>query len=1405
MAEEPQRTKATKPAAKPRVTEPSRAIARDRAPARTPSAAIVRSRPAAGDGAPKVQRQQVPVTKPAQVASARAVDIAAAGVTHAGSPLPHLDRIQAAFGDHDVSGVRSMVGGEGGAAAQKLGASAYTVGERVAFKDSPDLTLASHEAAHVVQQRAGVELDGGVGRRGDVHERAADTVAQAVVAGRSAKPVLDALPTRADHAGVQKHTPPASIASHVITSAGTDQIAIGTSLRDVPMLIVLDSDADTAWVLDNTPGLLHQLAVDVTAMIHPTTGPIWETSSFIMGPRVRSLLEKDLAAYALDTTLGFPALKDVLDKRAAVFARQKVRLELEEYLGVDPGTVDWVTLLPTIHDEIAEMSGSSLEDSSKFDRVELVLLVLEHELEGSPKVVGGVVPANLSKDVWSFALYGSSFVFTDLDANKAFSEKLLGPYVTLIAGLEFVPSGFDLSRFEPSGVDQAESERHATIDKWVGWAAPELTTKYILDDWTSSGLDFRVYLAQMDLESKKKALLDYITTAYEQQARKDPAMLRAVMRMANDQARYKILARIVAGGRAAEKANRALPEKINDPDPTKYPELAELVGDPRGMYESAFYIAAANREVLNAVSAGAQVGPAFVESAMKLAANAKLGSTVGMAAFLLVLMAQFGELERVIADQRAKARAEIAARVDLSWETIKKIIDERGKSADEFLDKTWIPMLKKVADEWVTANYNEIKAFYDNFDTQVPQVAGRYRLAAWMIEDTANKLESGEVESSKLNGQTVTVKDVKELRDAVAVLRANAAKLESPWGRLEKLIELNKAIEAYSKVRENIADGTYKPENYGEDVVVEAKHRLGIGVFEYTTLWQQATRQVTVRENPFQAYTIAMWRVTNIIDNAIWELVKGFFRAALTIGSLLVPGVGGLILAAIDIGIGIYGAAKNIGEARRRLDLARLDTQLNIQGVTVADAEHALTMAWVSFVIELALAGLFTALAGSMVLKGIQKLRMPNLAKLAELDAALAAKLVEHMKGDLKLVDSLLGHFGGDANKLVEALAYVKDGKSLATLVGKVKDAELLGSLLISAGSDTELLSLMDKFKDLKQLDGLLGKANPAQLMTLYDLVKSETKVATLMGKLDVTQATRLAEAGLDVKQSLKLAEMGPEALQGFNKLADVDVAMAGASVKALTSEHATGDVGRLLGDVAASEERLQAASKVLADAQKAGTATAAEEAAVVEAKAAAEQARLRVDRAREVLSGESSLGKDVKVNIKVGPDGAVLEMPSVPLHDGTKVNMEIPLDPIKPVNGKVNAGGGDETPDATNLNPINPNSGGPLGSGINNHVKAGIEQMDLVFQPGSVTELSSSKLRYHDIDWNRAAKSAYKSMAPGGTFQLNIWTSSQKQVDSLIMAFKDAGFTGVASQMTFKGVTYESKVGVGYMIQGIR
>jgi hypothetical protein len=116
---------------------------------------------------------------------------AQAGVSGSGSALPHGDRIQASFGHHDISDIRAFIGGPAESAARSIGAQAYATGDAVAFAGSPDLRQASHEAAHVVQQRAGVQLDGGVGEAGDRYEQHADDVAAAVVRGESAEALLD--------------------------------------------------------------------------------------------------------------------------------------------------------------------------------------------------------------------------------------------------------------------------------------------------------------------------------------------------------------------------------------------------------------------------------------------------------------------------------------------------------------------------------------------------------------------------------------------------------------------------------------------------------------------------------------------------------------------------------------------------------------------------------------------------------------------------------------------------------------------------------------------------------------------------------------------------------------------------------------------------------------------------------------------------------------------------------------------------------------------------------------------------------------------------------------------------------------------------------------------------------------
>lgn len=114
----------------------------------------------------------------------------------------------------------------------------------------------------------------------------------------------------------------------------------------------------------------------------------------------------------------------------------------------------------------------------------------------------------------------------------------------------------------------------------------------------------------------------------------------------------------------------------------------------------------------------------------------------------------------------------------------------------------------------------------------------------------------------------------------------------------------------------------------------------------------------------------------------------------------------------------------------------------------------------------------------------------------------------------------------------------------------------------------------------------------------------------------------------------------------------------------------------------------------------------------------------------------------------------------------------------VKPVNGKVNVGGGFETPNMTNLNPCKPGSGGPT-SGIPNHLAGGMEQMDQLLEPNSVEYLMSSKLRFVDVNWSAAAQAAAKSMRSGGKVEMNIWCTGN-EIQTVVRAFQNAGFRDV-------------------------
>ena len=113
------------------------------------------------------------------------------GVATPATALPFGQTIQRLFGRHDISQVQAHTGTEAGSSARAMGATAYATGHHVVLGSGTDLHTVAHEAAHVVQQRAGIQLRGGVGEAGDPHEQHANAVADGVVRGESVEHLLD--------------------------------------------------------------------------------------------------------------------------------------------------------------------------------------------------------------------------------------------------------------------------------------------------------------------------------------------------------------------------------------------------------------------------------------------------------------------------------------------------------------------------------------------------------------------------------------------------------------------------------------------------------------------------------------------------------------------------------------------------------------------------------------------------------------------------------------------------------------------------------------------------------------------------------------------------------------------------------------------------------------------------------------------------------------------------------------------------------------------------------------------------------------------------------------------------------------------------------------------------------------
>lgn len=209
-----------------------------------------------------------PVQARASAAGSDGADVHGAaqeGTAGPGGALPFLDRIQRSFGRHDVSAIQAHQDDRAAAGAQAMGAEAFATGNHVAFAGAPSLHTAAHEAAHVVQQRSGVHLSGGVGQAGDAYERHADQVADLVVKGRSAEALLGEPGSGGGHGGaVQRY----EAGEHAKTGDTQDQLKKAyapiqyTVLKDDTLESIAEKfKISAAELKDANPGKVKKLPV----------------------------------------------------------------------------------------------------------------------------------------------------------------------------------------------------------------------------------------------------------------------------------------------------------------------------------------------------------------------------------------------------------------------------------------------------------------------------------------------------------------------------------------------------------------------------------------------------------------------------------------------------------------------------------------------------------------------------------------------------------------------------------------------------------------------------------------------------------------------------------------------------------------------------------------------------------------------------------------------------------------------------------------------------------------------------------------------------------------------------------------------------------------------------------------
>ncbi len=711
-------------------------------------------------------------------------------------------------------------------------------------------------------------------------------------------------------------------------------------------------------------------------ILYPGDYAVYETPTFLKSNLIRKLLTKDIEAWS---GYGEPKMLNffqLIDKRTKAVQNTYILSKLEKYLmdtySIDGSFIDWNVVLPKMYDDLFTWIPKSIMDAGDYDQYEWTLDLLNDEVSEFQSVHGALQLniIDLNKKVFNFTLDNKQ-LFTE-DVMRSHSEKFLYFWTGKLKGLKFMPDNFALDDFKPA-IDEKEIEkkREGILSEFIKFDVPDLIIKYVLDQWTISGLAPDVWLENLNIDTYKSDLLDHLVTQFLKNADESPEYKAALIQATFEKTKFDLIRQIYFIAWTNQQNNQSMQDKFTNNDFQDLGEVYHAIAEnPVEYYDISTKMSDACYQFLYNIQTNRSIGNEYLIAIDKVVKAIEAPPVLGGLILLVDMGIHLNNFKKTIEQERSKIKEILRRRIEVDYNRIAEIIKNWVEYADEFIETKWKPMLKEVALDMLKENRDKIEDILANYDQAKDNYANKMFEGAYDLKLLIYDLEDGYYDEIEYDGKIVTRDDLHYLWDAYEFMMDEGDRsLNSKISKDEK-DKLTQALADFDRVKKDLDNDKYHWLDYSKEVYVEARKRLGISIFPpYTTIGQVLNSEITADKNPFLAKVIVNWhwkeRIERDVNNGLLLVGLGI----LSIAAMLVPGVGGLVIGAIDIAVGIGMGVNNVFDAQAIVRMARLDIHHDIRGIPLDQAEKALKHAWIGLGVTVVLT------AGPLALSRALKVR----------------------------------------------------------------------------------------------------------------------------------------------------------------------------------------------------------------------------------------------------------------------------------------------------------------------------------------------------------------------------------------------------------------------------------------------